>query len=395
MLAVIRTEHSESPVMIQVKDLQKEAFSIAEVCAAADNYQKFELVIPPKPKAPPINVTPLRKRLRVTTSINEILEISAKADGIEEYMEACGLYSKEDMREVNETRMEARWFLGRALAQVERAKPGPGKKDASSGLTQLLQEIHLTKETSNQAQRLATLPEAELAKAFAAAHKEERLSYLNGLIEIARPYWYQASRVKKHKIIQVEASKAKKPDTFGPFPLIYTDPPWRFNIYSEKGAERTADQHYPTLTDEQIKTFEVYGVPMDRVAHKNAALLMWCTSSNIHRALEVMEAWGFEYKTQAVWDKIVTGLGLVFRNRHEVLLYGTRGNMPGPQYQPPSVFAIKRGKHSEKPPEIRKAIEKMYPDFNAATRLELFARGSIRGWSTYGLEAKPECDAAE
>ena len=57
---------------------------------------------------------------------------------------------------------------------------------------------------------------------------------------------------------------------------------------------------------------------------------MWCTSANIHYALEVIEAWGFTNKAHATWVKDKTGLGLVFRNK-----YATRGNMPGPQYQSP------------------------------------------------------------
>jgi N6-adenosine-specific RNA methylase IME4 len=97
--------------------------------------------------------------------------------------------------------------------------------------------------------------------------------------------------------------------------------------------------------------------------------------------------WGFTYKTQAVWVKNKSGLGLVFRNKHEVLLYGTRGKMPGPQYQPLSVFAFPRGRHSAKPPEIRAEIEKMYPDFDARTRLELFARETVAGCTPYGLES--------
>jgi N6-adenosine-specific RNA methylase IME4 len=106
-----------------------------------------------------------------------------------------------------------------------------------------------------------------------------------------------------------------------------------------------------------------------------------------------MAGWGFEYKVSAVWVKTkadgnpCTGLGFVFRNAHELLLYGTRGNMPGPQYNPPSVFFYQRGEHSAKPPEIRKEIEKMFPDFDETTRLELFARDKIVGWTTYGFEA--------
>ena len=116
---------------------------------------------------------------------------------------------------------------------------------------------------------------------------------------------------------------------------------------------------------------------------------MWCTSSNVKRALAVAEdAWGFECTATAVWDKGKTGTGLVFRNQHEVLLYCKRGKMPGPQYQPKSVFKYPRGRHSAKPPEIRKEIEKMYPDFDATTRLELFCRGKFKGWTCRGFEAK-------
>jgi len=123
------------------------------------------------------------------------------------------------------------------------------------------------------------------------------------------------------------------------------------------------------------------------IAHKDAALLLWCTSSNFDRALAVVKAWDFEYKTHAVWDKMRGGTGLVFRNWHEPLIYATRGNMPGPQYQPPSIFRFPRGEHSAKPSEIRAEIEKMYPDFDEKTRLELFSRGSFTGWSSYGYEA--------
>jgi N6-adenosine-specific RNA methylase IME4 len=351
-----------------------------------------------RPKRLPIAVESLRKQLRETTSIDEIIDITAKVDGLEAYMEKCGYYSKEDMRPVNEARMEACWYLGKALSQIERGTgPGRGKKITGSqqSFLAVIRGVGLDRNRATNVQRLATLPEAELQKAFAIAHKQNRLCYLSELIEIARPYWYQANRIVKHQTIQAEASKIEKPNKFGPFPLIYADPPWRFDVYSEMGRERTADQHYPTLSLDEIKDFKIYGMPVSEVAHKRSALMMWCTSSNIHLALAVMGIWGFEYKTQAVWDKMVPSLGLVFRNRHEVLLYGTRGDMPGPQYQPPSVFTIKRGRHSEKPPEVRKAIEKMYPDFDAKTRLELFARGSIRGWTTYGLEAVSERYAAE
>jgi len=109
------------------------------------------------------------------------------------------------------------------------------------------------------------------------------------------------------------------------------------------------------------------------------------------RAREIMKAWGFDYKTQLVWDKGSPGLGLVFRNEHEVLLYGTKGDMPGPQYQPRSVQHYPKGDHSAKPPEIRKEIERIYPDFNAATRCELFCRDHVDGWTTFGRRRERVC----
>lgn len=151
----------------------------------------------------------------------------------------------------------------------------------------------------------------------------------------------KGTRTARHRKIAALATTAsfEMPEHFGPFPLIYADAPWKFHAYDdESGAARTPDQHYPTLTDQEIIDFKVYGQTIQQIAAKNAALFMWCTSSNIDRALEVMKGWGFTFKSSAAWDKMVTGLGLVFRNQHELILYGTRGNMPGPQYQPPSLF---------------------------------------------------------
>jgi hypothetical protein len=258
-------------------------------------------------------------------------------------MHDCGLYSVEDMRPINELRMKARWKLGGALKATPR-RPG-FRRDMITSCTphtrlyeDLIAELRLDRHVAQDSQRIGTMPDAELAKAFDDARKAERLLHYNDLIVRARPYWYKANREKKHRSIHAGAVAKRTLEHPGPFPLIYADPPWKFNIYSEKGLERTPDQHYPTLTDDEIKNFRIDGVPMSKIAHKNAALLLWCTSSNVARALDIMAAWDFEFKASAVWVKDRPGLGLVFRNQHELLLYGTRGAMPGPQVQHPSVF---------------------------------------------------------
>jgi N6-adenosine-specific RNA methylase IME4 len=340
-------------------------------------------------------------RLDEVKTAPQIIEIETKLDAIEGYMRAAGLFKPEQIRPVNEGRMLARWKLGQALKKVERDKGGrPGKNlsQAATGFRDFLKTIRLDKDDAQRAQRIGAMPKPELHKALAQFHETPDYASYSYLIKAARPYWYKENREQKHGDIKETAEAAAVPSIIGPFPLILADPPWKFAIYSPKGLDRTPDQHYPTLSDEEICNFKVGAQSVAEVAHKDAALFMWCTSSNLERALGIMRAWGFTFKSSAAWvkwkdNKPQTGMGLVFRNAHEVLLYGTRGSMPGPQYQPPSVFMYPRGRHSAKPPEIRAEIEKMYPDFSTETRLELFARETTKGWTPFGFEA---CrDAAE
>ena len=260
-------------------------------------------------------------------------------------------------------------------------KTEPRQKEKGHALAHAPRRVNLSKILGDAEKAIAAAQVPE--EAFGV---DKQLHALPGLLVAARPWWYAASRKAKHRKLAAQAVAARL-EGLVPFPLIYADPPWKFQIYSEKGLERTPDQHYPTLTDQEIIDFRIGDRTVPEIAASDAALFLWCTSSNIPRAIAVMEAWDFEFKTSAVWNKQKTGLGLVFRNQHEVLLYGTRGKMPGPQFQPPSVFSYPRGRHSAKPPEIRRAIEKMYPDFDKHTRLELFARESVKGWTCYGFEA--------
>jgi len=336
-----------------------------------------------------IKINEARRALENAKEPAELVEIEAKLGAIEAFLKSSGYNADiEELRPVNELRMRARWMLGQALAKVERSPPGPRKDKSQTGnyFRDYIKDLNLNKNRVQEVQRIGTLPDADLETAFAHARDNEVLTTTSELVKIARPHWYKASREKKHRDIASNAATVK--GDIGVFPLIYADPPWKFEIYSEKGLERTPDQHYKTLTDAQIIDFKIGGKPVTDAFHKDAVLLLWCTSSNLVRALDVMAAWGFTYKTHAVWVKDKTGLGLVFRNQHEVLLYGTCGKMPGPQYQPPSVFHYPRGEHSAKPPEIRREIEKMYPDFDWKTRIELFARSDPKGWTAYGYEAQ-------
>jgi N6-adenosine-specific RNA methylase IME4 len=166
--------------------------------------------------------------------------------------------------------------------------------------------------------------------------------------------------------------------------VILADPPWRFQPYSrETGMDRSADNHYPTNPIEEIMALDVRSI-----AAADCVLFLWATAPMLPQAIDVMEAWGFTYKTCAVWSKDRIGTGYWFRNKHEILLVGTRGHVPAPAMgtQWPSLILAPVGRHSEKPVVFCEMIEGYFPTL---PKIELHARGVVSrpGWDVWGLEA--------
>ena len=170
----------------------------------------------------------------------------------------------------------------------------------------------------------------------------------------------------------------------GKFDIILADPPWRYDYSVSRSRE--IENQYPTLSLDEIKFYQVNGVPIQEKFAENSILFLWATSPKLLEALEAMKAWGFLYRTCAVWDKEIIGMGYYFRQQHELLLVGIRGRFSPPlaENRISSVIKSKRENHSKKPDIIYEMIEKMYPD---GKKLELFARGSRTGWAKHGNES--------
>lgn len=168
--------------------------------------------------------------------------------------------------------------------------------------------------------------------------------------------------------------------------VIVADPEWRFEPYSrETGMDRAADNHYPTSVTEVIATRDVPSIAAD-----DCVLFLWATVPMLRDALRVMEVWGFEYKSHAIWDKVHIGTGYWFRNRHELLLVGTKGDIPAPAMgdQFASVMTIARKEHSAKPEQFLELIEQYFPSL---PKIELNRRGPARlGWDAWGNETIAE-----
>ena len=170
--------------------------------------------------------------------------------------------------------------------------------------------------------------------------------------------------------------------------VILADPEWRFEFWSEKGkTNSSADNHYETSPLEAIKDRDVASI-----AAPNSALFLWATVPMLPQALEVMSAWGFAYKSHFAWAKDKGGTGYWNRNKHELLLIGTRGSPPAPApgQQWNSVIEAPVGAHSEKPDAFYKLIEAYFPTL---PKIELNARKARQGWDCWGHEA-PVASAA-
>lgn len=172
--------------------------------------------------------------------------------------------------------------------------------------------------------------------------------------------------------------------------VIVADPEWRFEPWSrDSGMDRAADNHYPTSCTEVIAAR-----PVADIAADDCILFLWATVPMLPDALKVMSAWGFEYKSHCIWHKDRVGTGYWFRNAHELLLVGTRGNIPAPAMgeQCESVIDAEVSTHSTKPEKFYELIERYFPNL---PKIELNARRARDGWDAWGFEAPENPTRAE
>jgi len=173
------------------------------------------------------------------------------------------------------------------------------------------------------------------------------------------------------------------------FMTILADPPWQFTNRTGKMApEHKRLNRYSTLS-----LREICDIPVSLASGTPAHLYLWVPNALLPEGIKVMEAWGFTYKSNLVWHKIRKdggpdgrGVGFYFRNTTELVLFGIRGNMrtlaPG-RRQVNIIKSIKQ-EHSRKPDELYKIIESCSP----GPYLELFARGTRKGWYAWGNQAQ-------
>lgn len=174
------------------------------------------------------------------------------------------------------------------------------------------------------------------------------------------------------------------------YQIIYSDPPWNFKTYSEKGKEKkSAENHYKTMDKVDIQNLDVASI-----TDKDAVLFLWVTFPCLEEGMELIKKWGFKYKTVAfTWikknkkaDTPFMGLGYYTRANAEICLLATKGKpLQRISKSVPQVIYTPLREHSRKPDEARERIVQLFGDL---PRLEMFARQNHRGWGVFGNECK-------
>lgn len=258
--------------------------------------------------------------------------------------------------ESEETGLFARWEFGRELLA---ARDGKGR----------LPNGYLTKVAAETgAGRRELKYRAQFATRFATPDE------LGNAVAQFRS-WHAIVRDALPQRGDAEAQGVLRDLPDGEFRVIVADPPWQYGNTSTRGA---AEDHYATMTIAELCELEVE----DRAADQSH-LYLWTTNGFLREAFEVMDAWGFTYKTTLVWVKPQMGMGNYFRSSTEYVLFGIRGGLRTQARDMVNWFNAPRAQHSRKPDCFYDLVEKA----SAGPYLEMFSRRRRLGWEGWGHEA--------
>lgn len=321
------------------------------------------------------------KALSEAKSIDEASKIRNTAEALRAY--ARQAKNKQLEVDAAEIRIRAERRVGELIAaqrETEGLNTGAaagGKKDGPRGSVidprdtrPTLAEAGIDKHLADRARKLAAVPKEQF----------------EGMVGEWRERVHQETERVTTNLIRAGEREQKRderpsrPLPAGKYRLIYADPPWRYEHVETES--RAIENQYPTMSLDEICAMQV-------PAADDCVLFLWATSPKLAEAMRVIESWGFDYRTCAVWDKEKIGMGYYFRQQHELLLVAARGALPVPEPSDrvSSVIRIKRpGIHSRKPVQVIELLESMYPTFGKSDRIELFTREPRAGWSFWGNE---------
>ncbi len=313
-------------------------------------------------------ITIASRMLIEAKTLSDILKVMNLADAAVEYAKAAKL-GEEAQNAAAEIAIRAKRKAGEVLLKLERNQ---GQRNditlsnvgQSSEYAQALEDSRTSRQEANRWQMVASVPDEIFEEHIAKTKADGKELTTSGIVRIAK--------------FEAATHKADVPAVSGKYRVIYADPPWKYNDRLVDGYG-PAEFHYPTMSIEELCL-----LPVKELAEDNAVLFLWVTSPLLEDAFRVIHAWGFDYKTSFVWDKVKHNMGHYNSVRHEFLLVCVRGSCtPDNMRLYDSVQSIERTEHSTKPEEFRNIIDDIY---QVGNKIELFARRTVDGWETWGNE---------
>ena len=291
-------------------------------------------------------------------------------------------------RHLNESQ---RAMVANNIANLEKGRPSKNPQICGLSQAEAAKRLNVGKRSVEHARKVKTKGTAELVDAVesgkisvssASTIVDMEESEQRQIVEQVSTGEAKNAEQAKKKITNTkrkEKAQQVKISTPKIFNVILADPPWQ---YSNSGVDGAAEKQYPTMpTPDICKLLDDIKIQID----SNAVLFLWVTNPLLLDAVDVVKAWGFEYKTNFVWTKDRnSGTGFYIRGAHELLFICTKGSfLPLTSNLPLSVISEKAREHSRKPDSVYEIIESMYPECNY---FELFARSQREGWDCYGNE---------
>lgn len=322
------------------------------------------------------------RALSEARTVNELAHIRNQAEAIR-YAAKQAQMGIEMINDAAELKLRAERRAGELLRETEKAK-GAREPGTDRGTTRYhddtasptYDDLGIDKLRASRWQQIAEVPQDDFEQYIADTRTDQKEVTTAGILRLA-----QSVRRQSHHALLEET-----PMPPGKYRILYADPPWHYSdsgVITPNDNYGRAERHYPTMSIDELCAM---GERIATIAEDDAVLFLWTTSPMLEDSFKVIRAWGFEYKTSFVWDKVKHNFGHYNSVRHEFLLICTRGScVPDSDKKYDSVVTVERSaEHSEKPEEFRAIIDELYPH---GSRIELFVRGRLKdNWDGWGNE---------
>lgn len=310
-------------------------------------------------------------------TLDEAKQLRDQAEAIRHYLKEQE-YGLEAANHAAEIKLRAERRLGELLQEMPNAPQGKPSRFAYHDGTQIprLDELGISRNDSSRWQRIANVPQEHFERHVAEVLDKKQELTSAGVLRLARglqqPGKGDATAAPESPESCTTADLEWLAGTSRRFGTVYADPPWQ---YENQATRASTDNHYRTLS-----VAEIAALPVAGLVAENAHLHLWTTNAFLFDARQILESWGFTYKSVFVWCKPQMGIGNYWRVSHEFLLLGVRGRCPFRDHGLMSWAELDRGQHSAKPEQVRSMVEKA----GHGPYLELFGRLVVDGWTVWG-----------